>query len=414
MMQVVVERAAGLDVHKRLIVAAVQTPEGRATRSFGTMTRDLEQLADWLAAQGVTQVAMEATGVYWHPVYNVLEEHPFELLVVNAQHFKAVPGRKTDVKDAEWLCDLLRHGLVRGSFIPAREQRERRELVRYRKSLIRERASELNRIQKVLEGANIKLASVATNILGVAGRQMLAAMSGGETDPAVLADLARGKLKAKHDTLEQALAGTLGDHQRFLLREQRGHIDDLEARIARVSQELEERLRPFAADQQAVALLDTIPGIGPATAEALVAEIGADVARFPTAAHLASWAGLCPGNRESAGKRQSGRTRKGNPWLRELLVEAAQAAARTKGTYLSAQYHRLAARRGRKRALVAVAHSLLVIAFHLLQRREPYRDLGPDHFDRRDREAAARRLTKRLEALGYTVSVEPAAAAGVT
>jgi transposase len=312
-MQIIVERAAGLDIHKKTVVAAVQTPESRITRTFGTMTRDLEQLAAWLVEQGITQVAMEATGVYWQPVYNVLEEHPLELLVVNAQHFKAVPGRKTDVKDAEWLCDLLRHGLVRGSFIPEREQRERRELVRYRKSLIRERAREVNRIQKVLEGANIKLAAVASNVLGVSGRQMLAAMIAGEDDPARLADLAKGKLQRKHDALEQALTGTLGAHQRFLLAEQVRHIAELEARIERLSVELAERLAQCPADAEAVERLDTIPGVGQATAEVIVAEAGTDMSRFPTAKHLASWAGLCPGNRESAGKRQSGRTRKGNP-----------------------------------------------------------------------------------------------------
>lgn len=260
-MQIVIERAAGLDVHKQTVVAAIQTPEGRATRTFSTMTRDLEHLATWLVAQGITQVAMEATGVYWKPVYNVLEMYPFTLLVVNAQHFKAVPGRKTDVKDAEWLCDLLRHGLVRGSFIPEREQRERRELVRYRKTLIRERARGDNRIQQVLEGADIKLGSVATDILGVSGRRLLAAMIAGEDDPAVLADLTKGKLQREHDALEQALTGKLGDHQRFLLAEQLCHIDELEARIERLSAELATRLAPFEA--AAVERLDTIPGVGP-------------------------------------------------------------------------------------------------------------------------------------------------------
>lgn len=406
-MQIVIERAAGLDIHKQTVVAAVQTPESRSTRTFGTMTRELEQLAAWLLEQGITHVAMEATGVYWQPVYNVLEEHPFELLVVNAQHFKAVPGRKTDVKDAEWLCDLLRHGLVRGSFIPEREQRERRELVRYRKALVRERASELNRIQKTLEGANIKLAAVASDVVGVSGRRMLEGLVAGERDPAVLADLARGKLQRQHAALEQALTGKLGAHQQFLLAEQLSHLDELDARIGRVSAELEARLDPFATE--AVALLDSIPGIGRTVAEVLVAEVGSQVDRFPTASHLASWAGLCPGNRESAGKRQSGRTRKGNPWLREVLVEAAQAASRTKGSYLQAQYRRLAARRGRKRALVAVAHSLLVIVYHVLASRQPYRELGADYFDRRDHAAKTRRLTKQLEQLGYTVTLALAA-----
>ncbi len=406
-MDVVVERASGLDVHKATVVATVLTPAGRETRTFGTMTGDLERLAAWLESQGVTHVAMESTGSYWKPVYNVLEHYEFELLVANAQHIKAVPGRKTDVKDAEWICDLLRHGLLRSSFIPAKAHRERRELVRYRKTLIRERASEVNRIQKVLEGANIKLASVATNVLGVSGRQMLEAMVAGVVEPTALAALAKGRLLKKRAALEQALEGVVGEHQRFVLREQLGHIDELDARIARLSAELAVRLEPFA---QAIDLLDTIPGVGRSAAEAVIAEIGADLTRFPTAAHLASWAGLCPGNHESAGKRTSGRSRKGNPWLRDTLIETAWAAARTKGTYLHALFHRLAARRGRKRAAVAVAHALLVTIYHMLTRHEPYRDLGADYFDQRNTGALARRLLKRLTSLGYTVTLDGAAA----
>jgi transposase len=329
------------------------------------------------------------------------------LLVVNARHVKAVPGRKTDVKDSEWLCDLLRHGLLRASFIPDKAQRERRELVRSRTTLIRERASEINRIQKVLEGATSKLASVATDVLGVSGRRILEAMVAGVADAPALAALARGRLRRKRGALEQALAGLVGPHQRFLLREQLAHLDELDARIARVSAELEARLRPSAV---ALAALQTIPGVGRATAEAIVCELGADLGRFPTAAHLASWAGLCPGQHESAGKRASGRTRKGNPWLRAALVEVAWAAAHTKATYLRARYHRLAARRGAKRALVAVAHTLLVIAYHVLTSGEVYRELGADFFDRRNHEALARRLVKRLTTLGYTVTLEPQAA----
>lgn len=306
-----------------------------------------------------------------------------------------------------WLCDLLRHGLLRASFIPDKEPRERRELARYCKALIRERASEVNRVQKLLEGANVKLATVATDVLGVSGRQMLEALVAGTTDPQALAALAKGKLRRKQAALEQALAGLVGAHQRVVLREQLGHIDDLDARIARLSAELEARLRPFAA---ALAALDTIPGVGRRTAEVILAELGANLARFPSAAHLASWAGLCPGNHESAGKRHSGRTRKGNPWLRDALVEAAWAAARTKNTYLRAQYHRLAARRGAKRALVAVAHTLLVIVYHVLTTGEVYRDLGADYFDQRHKDALARRLVRRLSTLGYTVALEPHAA----
>ncbi len=406
-MDLVVERAGALDVHKARVVATAHTPERRETRTFGTMTADLERLAAWLREQGVTHVAMESTGSFWQPIYNILEQHEFELLVVNAQHVKQVPGRKTDVRDSEWLCDLLRHGLLRASFIPDKEHRERRELVRYRKALIRERANEVNRIQKLLEGANIKLAAVATDVLGVSGRQMLEALVGGTTDPQALAALAKGKLQRKQPELEQALAGVVGEHQRFVLREQLGHIDDLDARIARLSEELEARLRPFAT---ALEVLDTIPGVGRHTAEVIVAELGTDLRRFPSAAHLASWAGLCPGNHESAGKRLSGKTRKGNPWLRATLIEAAWAAVRTKGTYLQAQYHRLAARRGAKRALVAVAHTLLVIIYHLLTTGEVYRDLGAGYFDRRNHQALARRLIKRLSSLGYTVTLELQAA----
>jgi transposase len=404
-MQVVVERAAGLDVHKATVVATVQTPQGRETRTFGTMTADLEQLGTWLHEHGVTAVAMESTGSYWKPVYNILEQDEVTLLVVTAQHIKQVPGRKTDVKDSEWLCDLLRHGLLRGSFIPDREQRERRELVRYRKTLIRERASEVNRIQKVLEGANIKLAAVATDVLGVSGRQMLEAMLRGEEDSQALAALARGTLTKKQPQLEQALAGRIGAHQRFLLQEQLGHIDDLDARIARVSAELETQLRPFAAE---LAALDTIPGVGQQTAESILSELGTDLSRFPDARHLASWAGLAPGNHESAGKRMSGKTRKGNRWLRDTFIEAAWSAVRTKGTYLRAQYHRLAARRGPKRAIVAVAHTLLVIVYHLLTTGEVYRELGGDYFDQRNKDALARRMVKRLASLGYTVTLAPA------
>jgi transposase len=404
-MDIVIERAAGLDVHKATVVAAVHTPAGQETRTFGTMTEDLEALATWLRQQGITQVAMEATGVYWKPIYNILEDHPFELLLANAQHVKAVPGRKTDVKDAEWLCDLLRHGLLQPSFVPSREQRERRELVRYRKTLIRERADAVNRLQQTLEGANIKLSMVATDILGASGREMLRALIAGRDDPAAVAQLAKGRLRTKQGQLAKALTGKMTAHQRFLLQEQLEHIEELEVRIERLSQELEERLRPFEREQAALRLLDEIPGIGMTVAQTVIAEIGVDMERFASAAHLASWAGLCPGNNESAGKRKSGRTRKGNPWLREALVEAARAAARTRGSYLGAQYRRIAARRGSKRAAVAVAHTLLGIIYHLLKHGTVYSDLGDTYFDERDRLAVARRARKRLEALGFTVTI---------
>jgi transposase len=407
-MEILYTRCCGLDVHKRSVVAClvVPGPEGVPTqeiRTFGTMTNDLLALSDWLAAAGCTHVAMESTGVFWKPIYNLLEG-TFELLVVNAQHIKAVPGRKTDVRDAQWIADLLRHGLLRASFIPERPQRELRDLTRYRTTLARERASEVNRLQKVLEGANIKLSAVATDILGKSGRDMLEALVGGSTDSAALAQLARGRLREKIPQLEQALAGQFSAHHRFLIAQQLAHIDFLEAALERVSAEIAERVRPF---EHACMRMQTIPGVGRQTAEVLVAEIGTDLTRFPTARHLASWAGLCPGSDESAGKRKSGRTRKGSPWLRTTLVEAAQAAARTKDTYLAAQYRRIAARRGAKRAALAVAHSILVLVYTLLIRQEEYHDLGGRYFDERDRHAVERRLVCRLEALGSSVSLQP-------
>ena len=409
-MDVVFERCCGLDIHKRTVVACVIAPGStgaptKAVRSFGTMTDELLQLADWLAANEVTHVAMESTGVYWKPIWNLLEDQ-FELLLVNARHVKAVPGRKTDAKDCEWLADLLRHGLLRGSFVPDRDQRELRELTRYRTSLVQERSAEVNRLQKTLEGANIKLGDVATDIMGLSSRQMLAALAGGETNAAAMAQLAQGRLRDKLPALERALAGCVGSHQRFLLARQLAHIDFLDASIAQVNTEIAARLRPVEDEMERLA---TIPGIGRRTAEVLAAEIGADMSRFPTAAHLASWAGMCPGNDESAGKRRSGKTRKGSPWLRSALIEAARAAGRSKGTYLAAQYHRLAARRGTKRAAVAVGHTILLIVYRLLSDGDVYCDLGDRYFDERDRHAVERRLVSRLEGLGYKVSLDPAA-----
>jgi transposase len=409
-MDVVYERCCGLDVHKTSVVACLLISRSagepvRTVRTFGTMTGNLLALADWLAEAGCTHVAMESTGVYWKPLWNLLEDG-FELLLVNPRDIKAVPGRKTDVTDAEWIADLLRHGLLRASYVPNRPQRELRELTRYRTSLVRERTAAANRLQKTLEGANIKLASVATDILGKSGREILAALVAGETNGAALAQLAQGRLREKLPQLEQALVGCIGPHQRFLVAEHLAHIDFLEAAIDRVSAEVAERLRPCA---EAVARLDTIPGIGPYLAEALIAEIGTDMSRFPTAAHLASWAGMCPGNHESAGKRRSGKTRKGSPWLRALLVQAAHAGARKKDTYVGAQYRRLAARRGKSRAAVAVGHAILIIAYHLLRDGTDYRDLGPRYFNERDRRAVERRLVHRLEGLGYTVSLQSAA-----
>ena len=412
-MDVVYERCAGLDIHKKLIVACVLVSEAagaprKQIRSFGTMTGDLLALRAWLAEQGVQQIAMEATGIYWRPLYNVLEDASWRLLLVNARHIKAVLGKKTDVRDCEWIAELLRHGLLRASFVPDRAQREVRELTRYRTSLVGERSAEVNRLQKTLEGANIKLASVASSILGVSGRQMLEALVAGTTDPAALAELARGRLRDKLPQLERALRGQFGDHQRFLVARQLAHIDHLDLLIEEVSTEIAERLRPF---EELLERLDSIPGIGRRTAEMLLAELGADLSRFPTARHLASWAGMCPGNQESAGKRQSGATRKGNRVLRATLVEAAHAVASKKDTYLSAQYHRLAARRGKKKAAVAVGHSILVIAYYLLTRSALYEDLGSTYFDQRDQARVERRLVHRLQALGYMVQLTPKASA---
>jgi transposase len=370
------------------------------------MTAELMALAEWLQTTGCTHVAMESTGVYWKPIYNLLEATDLTLLVVNAEAIKTVPGRKTDVKDAEWIADLLRHGLVRGSFIPARPQRELRELVRYRRAVIDERIRETNRIQKVLEGANIKLGDV-TGVVNKSGRAMLNALIQGETDPVVLADLARGRLRSKRAALEQAVRGLIGPHQQMLLALQLEHLDALEKMIDRLTQAIGERMQ---ADEPALRIVDTIPGIGRRLAEDVLAEIGTDMTRFPTAAHLASWAGVCPGNEESAGKRQSGRVRHGNPYVRHALIEAAHAAARTRETYLSALYHRLAARRGKKRAALAVAHTILVSMYHMLATGALYEDLGPAHFDRHHQAATVRRAVKRLEALGYKVSLEAAPA----
>jgi transposase len=407
-MEVVYERCAGLDVHKKSVVACAIVPgaDGRAERTvrrFGTMTADLERLAAWLAERAVAQVAMESTGVYWQPVWNILEEGGrFELLLVNARHIKAVPGRKTDVRDSERLAELTRHGLVRGSYVPDRAQRELRELARYRTALTEERTAHVNRLQKTLETANVKLASVASDVTGVSARAMLAALVGGEADPAALADLAVGKLRAKLPELERALAGRVGDHHRYLVPRILAAIDFLDGEIADLDARVAELQRPFA---DAVERVDEIPGVGRRVAEVLLAEVGADVARFPSAKHLASWAGLCPGNHESGGKRLSGRTRKGNRALRRALVQAAHAAGRARRTYLGALYRRLAARRGKQRAAVAVAHAILVIAYHLLTRKTTYADLGPAYLDRRDAAAVERRLVARLEQLGFDVAL---------
>jgi transposase len=407
-MDVICACCCGLDIHKKTVVACLLTsakgqPPTKEVRTFRTMTAELLLLADWLQAAGCTHVAMESTGVYWRPVYNLLEGS-FTLLVVNAQHIKAVPGRKTDVKDAEWIAELLRHGLVRGSFIPAKPQRQLRELTRHRTTLVQDRARVINRVQAVLEDANIKLASVVTDIRGVSARAMLEALIAGHRDVAALADLARGRLRAKRAQLEEALQGYFTPHHSFLLTEYFSQIDYLDEAMDRVSAVIAQHL---AAEQEAIALLDTIPGVSQRTAEILLAEIGTDMARFPNAKHLASWAGMCPGNYDRGGKRLSGKTRKGSRWLRQVLVEVAHVAAKTKQTYLAAQYQRIAARRGKKRALIALGHTILVIVYTLLTRKQPYQDLGTAYFDSLAQQRVERRLVRRLERLGYRVSLQP-------
>lgn len=407
-MEVVYSHCAGLDVHKKTVVVCRlgRDPKRRkvkATETFGTTTAELLRLSDWLTAGGCTHVALESTGEFWKPIWNVLEGS-FDLLLVNAQHVQRVPGRKTDVQDAEWLADLLQHGLLKASFIPPSEQRDRRDLTRQRTQLVRDRVSVLNRIQKVLEGANLKLASVVSRIDGVSSRAILEEIVADQWQPDHLDGLVRGRLRDKLPQLQAALSGRVRPHHRFLLAQHLAHLDFLEEQIAAYSQELERLTTPF---DELVTLLDTIPGVARTTAELILAEVGADLSRFPTADHLASWAGLVPGNHESAGKRLSGKLRQGSQWLRVGLTQAAQAAARQKDGYLSAQYHRLAGRRGKKRATMAVAHSLLVIAYHIIQRREPYRDLGGNYFDERQKVSTANRLTRRLEQLGYRVVITP-------
>ncbi|BFH59971.1 IS110 family transposase [Paenibacillus azoreducens] len=402
-MEVLIERCCGLDVHKKSITACIITPQGKEIRTFATMTRNLIELVDWVKQHRCTHVAMESTGDYWKPIYNLLELEELKPMVVNAQHIKSVPGRKTDVKDAEWIAKLLRHGLVQGSYIPDRDQRELREVIRYRRSIIEERTREANRLQKVLEGGNIKLSSVASNVLGVSGRNMLEAIINGETDVSVLADFAQKKLKLKKEQLKLALEGRLGPHQLLMIEKQLAHIDYLNELITELDTEIDKRMAPFAEDLK---LLDSIPGVGKRTAEQILAEIGTDMSRFPTPGHLCSWAGMTPGHDESAGKKRSAKTRKGNKKLRSALTEAARAVTRKKNSYLAAQYHRIAARRGKNRAAVAVGHTILTIVHILLTRKQEYVELGFDYFDKRKRDILINNSIKRLESLGLTVSIQ--------
>ncbi len=405
-MEVIYQRAAGLDEHKETVVACVITPEVREIRTFGTMTTDLLKLKDWLLQYKVTHVAMESTGVYWKPIWNILEDS-FNLLLVNAHHMKALPGRKTDVKDAEWIADLLRHGLIRGSFVPDRDQRELRELTRYRRKLIEERSREVNRIQKVLEGANIKLSSVATDVVGVSGRAMLEAMVNGIEDTKALADMAKGNLRRKKASLEKALQGLIGKHQRMMLKIQLNHLDFLDKQIAELDDEISRRMRHL---EEVIKRLDTIPGIDRRNAEESLAETGTDMRVFPTAAHLSSWTGLCPGNNESAGKRKSGKTSRGNRWFHSTLVRASRSAVRSGKNYFSALYRRIVGRRGDKRAIVAVAHSIATTFYNMLSNGTIYQDLGPLYFDERDKERTIRRAVQRIEKLGYNVTLQVAGA----
>jgi transposase len=406
-MQVLYERCVGLDVHKKTVVACVMltAPTGevqKQIRTFATTTQSLLGLADWLTSHQVTHVAMESTGVYWRPVFNILEA-AFEVVLVNAQHMKAVPGRKTDVKDSEWLADLLRHGLLQASFIPPQPIRDLRDLVRYRKSLIQERSREINRVQKVLETANIKLSSVASNVMGVSGRAMIQALISGEQSPEVLAELAKGTLHKKIPELREALLGRVDAHHQLLLTHLLAHMSFLDQTIFQLFFEIQRVLTPY---EEAVELLVSLPGVAAETAASILGEIGVDMSCFPSAAHLASWAGLCPGNRQSAGKRGSGQVNQGNKRLKAALCEAVWVISHMKDNYLSAQYHRLARRLGKKKAIVAVAHSLIVIIYHMLRDKQPYRDLGATFFEARDKERAVKSALRRLEGFGYTVTLQ--------
>jgi transposase len=411
-MYVIYPRCAACDVHKKTVVVTVLITETdgtvkKQTKTFTTMTADLLALDEWLRSLEIVHVAIESTGVFWHPVYNLLEEGR-TIVLVNPQHMKAVPGRKTDVKDSEWLADLLRHGLLTASFIPPQPIRELRELTRYRKTLVQERAQEINRLQKVLEGANIKLAVVASDILGKSGRDMLNAMMEGERDAEALAELARGRLRAKLPDLRLALTGRVQPHHRFLLERILAHIDFLEESLERIQQEIEQPLSPF---EEAMTLALSLVGIQETAAAAILAEIGTDMTRFPSAKHMASWAGVCPGNKQSGGKRLSGATTSGNPYLKAVLAEVAWAISHTKDNYLSAQYHRIARRRGKQKAIVAVSHSILVILYHVLRDKKPYQDLGADYFAKLDTSRQERHYLHQLEQLGYTVTLTPKEAA---
>jgi transposase len=415
-MQTLFQRVAGLDIHKVTIVVCVWITNSRGqtsntVRTFGTMTEDLLALFDWLKENEVTHVAMESTGVLWKPVWNILEGGEWKLLLVNPRELKQVPGRKSDVNDSQWIAQLLSCGLLKSSYVPARDQRDLRDLTRQRAQLAAEHTRCVNRIHKVLQDANIKLSSVATDVMGMSGRDMLDALVAGQDDPKVLAELARGRLREKIPQLKQALQGHVTPHHQFMLEQLLDHVAHIEQQMATFSTRIEKALHPFV-DDATFRRLDAIPGVNRETIENVVAEIGVDMKQFPTSAHVASWAGLCPGNEESAGKRKRNRTTKGDVWLRRALTQAAWAAARKKNSYFQAQYRRLAGRRGKKRAAIAVAHSLQEVIYHLL--KDPtleYKDLGGDYFDSLDPKRLCRHLVKRLESLGYEVTLQPRTAA---
>jgi transposase len=407
-MEVLYPRCCGLDVHKETVVACLRLViDGKVVkevRTFSTTTASLMGLSDWLSENQCTHIAMEATGVYWKPVWHLLSHDDFELVLANAAHVKNVPGRKTDVKDADWVSDLLAHGLIRASFVPDSPTQEMRTLLRTRKQLSREKSSHILRIQKTLEDANIKLDSVITDVMGLSGRKMIEALIAGQKDPAKLARLADHRVRASQETLREALRGHVTKHHRFLLRLHLNQIDALDAAISKIDREVEAGIAPF---RTAVEQVTSIPGVKDLSARAIISEIGIDMSRFATDAHLISWACLCPRSDESAGKRRSNRIRKGSPWLKTTLVQCAWAAARTKGSYLQAQFHRIRSRRGVKKAIVAVAASILIAIYHMLKNGTMYQDLGPNHFDRRTKERQKNRLVQRLAELGYAVQLAP-------
>jgi transposase len=410
-MEVLYPHCAGLDVHKETVVACVRHMSAgkvsTATRTFKTTTQELMGLSDWLAGEGATHIAMEATGVYWKPVWHILSDGEFQLVLANAAHVKNVPGRKTDVNDAAWLADLMAHGLIKASFVPDEPTQQMRDLLRTRKQLVRERASHIQRIQKTLEDANIKLDCVVTDILGLSGRRILEALVAGQTMPQALASLAHRRIHASTDELEAALRGRVTPHHRFLLKLHLDQIDALAAAIARIDAEVSANVEPF---RVAIELLNAIPGFSPLAAQVVISEIGMDMSRFPSAQHLVSWAGLCPRNDQSAGKRRTTRMKKGAPWLKTVLIQCAWAAARTKGSYFQAQFQRIRGRRGSKKAVCAVAASLLTTAYHMLKNGTIYQDLGPNHFDPLAKQKHALRLVQRLQKLGYAVQIQPTAA----